>query len=676
MPQTLEIEMGRPTPLGPQILDGGVNFTLYSKDALSVTLQLFEYNSDKKCASPIASIVLDPQKNRTGKVWHVFAGGLPDKILYGYLIDNDSLLLDPYAPEIWSGSIWGEPNKVYEGQKKFYSPLGLINRSSSFDWEGDAALRTPIKDLVIYELHVRGFTRHSGSKVRYPGTYSGLIEKIPHLKSLGINAVELMPVFEFNELSYCRTWVESRQTLLNYWGYSPVSFFAPMNRFSSSHEPGGAGEEFKAMVKELHKNGIEVLLDVVFNHTAESENKESIYSYRGLDRLAYYLIDSNNHDQNFSGCGHTFNSNHPISMELILAALRHWVVEYHVDGFRFDLASALTRGTDGAPLEQPPLIKAINADPVLNGVKLIAEPWDAAGLYHVGSFPLGEGRWIEWNGKYRDDCRDFIKGSQRTKGAFATRFCGSEDIFHSYGSPLCSLNFITCHDGFTLRDLVCYNDKHNEANGEDNRDGTNDNRSWNCGLEGKTKNSQILKLRDRRMKNFIAALLLSQGIPMIRMGDEYGHTQNGNNNTWCQDNELSWFHWSNFDTNKPITRFMKSLIEFRHRHPVVHKPYFLNPRDVQWHGTKPYTPNWNADDRLVALSLIDHEQSEDLYIAFNSSYRRKKLTLPPPPEDKMWYKIIDTFADSPNDFIPEGAEPFKEWEINIMPYSMLLFKSK
>ncbi len=514
----VNVKRGRPMPLGPIVLDGGVNFSLYAKEAVSISLNLFEFNSKKHLVQPIASIALDPQKNRTGNTWHVFVERLPDKVLYGYVIDNSDLLLDPYAPEIWSGADWGQPNTLFFGQKRFYSPFGLINLLPSFDWEDDVNPKIPLRDLVLYELHVRGFTAHSRSSTRYPGTYSALIEKIPYLKNLGINAVELMPIFEFNELSYCRSWIQSRSTLLNYWGYSPLSFFAPMNRFSASREPGGASEELKALIKEMHKNGIEVLLDVVYNHTAESENKGSVYSYRGLDRQSYYMINGENYDQNFTGCGHTFNSNHPIARELIISSLRHWVSEYHIDGFRFDLASALTRNIDGEPMDQPPLIQSANADPILSKVKLIAEPWDAGGLYHVGNFPSHEGRWAEWNGKYRDDIRDFVKGTERKKEAFASRICGSEDLYHYQRSPGNSINFVTCHDGFTLHDLVSYNSKHNEANGEDNRDGSDDNRSWNSGHEGKTKISSVLKLRERQMKNFIAALLLSQGVPMVQNG--------------------------------------------------------------------------------------------------------------------------------------------------------------
>ncbi len=673
--QALNVKRGRPAPLGPIILDGGVNFSLYTKEAASISLNLFEFNSNDNLVQPMASIALDPQKNRTGNAWHVFVENLPDKVLYGYVIDNSDLLLDPYAPEIWSGADWGRPNTLFQEQKRFYSPLGLINLSSSFDWEDDVNPEIPLRDLVIYELHVRGFTAHSGSATRYPGTYSALVEKIPYLKNLGINAVELMPIFEFNELSYCRSWIQSRNTLLNYWGYSPVSFFAPMNRFSASREPGGASEELKTLVKELHKNGIEVLLDVVYNHTGES--KESAYSYRGLGRQSYYMINGENHDQNFTGCGHTFNSNHPIARELIISSLRQWVSEYHVDGFRFDLASALTRNTNGEPMDQPPLIQSANADPILSKVKLIAEPWDAAGLYHVGNFPFHEGRWAEWNGKYRDDIRDFIKGTERKKEAFASRICGSEDLYHFQRFPASSINFVTCHDGFTLCDLVSYNNKHNEANGEDNRDGSDDNRSWNCGHEGKTKISSVLKLRERQMKNFIAALMLSQGVPMIRMGDEYGHTQEGNNNTWCQDNHLSWFNWHHADMTKPFTCFFKSLINFRRQNKLLRQSHFLSPKDIRWHGTKPLSPIWNNDDRFVAWTLIDPDNEENLYIAFNASYRRKKLIIPKPPENKLWYKIIDTFQSSPDDFIPEeAAEPFKEWEHPIMPYSMLLFKAK
>ncbi|NGX58168.1 MAG: hypothetical protein K940chlam3_01073 [Chlamydiae bacterium] len=653
-----KLENGQPNRFGPIILGSEVNFCLYSPNAKSVRLILFEYKKSQKIAEQIADISLDPIQNRTGHAWHIQVDNLPKFVLYAYRIDGGPLITDPYSPELWSGNAWGQPNHTHSGQSRYYSPLSLVNRSTTFDWENIQSPHLSLRDLIIYELHIKGFTYDPSSHVDHPGTYLGFIQKIPYLKELGFNAIELLPIQEFNELTKCESSVLTKQKLLNYWGYSPTSFFAPMNRFASSGNPGAAAEELKLMVRECHRHGIEVILDVVFNHTDIQSHPT-----RFLDRNTYYLLDSENHDLNFSGCGNTFNCNHPLSIDLILSALRNWVSEFHVDGFRFDLASIMTRDTDGSPMENPPLIRAINADPILADTKLIAEPWDAAGLYHVGNFPAHEGRWAEWNGKFRDDVRKFIKGTEFTKGAFATRFCGSEDLYHAGRKPYHSINMITCHDGFSLNDLVSYQEKHNEGNAENNHDGTNCHDSWNCGAEGETDDIEIQNLRNHQIKNFMTALFLSQGVPLWRMGDEIRHTQKGNNNAWCQDNELSWFNWDKIETSHPLLQFLKTLISLRKENKLFRQAHFLSPQDIEWHG------NWEEDDRIIALTLKDHENEEDFYIAFNASHLKKEIILPTPPQNRRWCTLVDSTQDSPNETLSEPLiiQPYSAIVLNAQP---------
>jgi isoamylase/glycogen operon protein len=671
---SIQIQSGSPFPLGATVQSKGINFAVYVKEAHHLSICLFE---EKTVEHSIKEIELDPKKHQTGRIWHALLTGLPDHMVYGFKIsfpdqpDKEYLLLDPYAKAIASDSIWGGQQI---GSEQPYRPLGKVI-SHAFDWEGDQFPKIPMKNLIIYEMHVRGFTQDPSSGVQHPGTYKGLMEKIPYLKDLGINAIELMPIHEFNEREALQHHPKTKQKLYNYFGYSTVNFFSPMVRFASQTEKDQVIIEFKTLVKELHKNGIEVILDVVFNHTFEGNEQGPILCYRGLDRHAYYMIDGESY-LNFSGCGNTFNCNHPIVRELILDSLRYWVTEMHVDGFRFDLASILTRGGNGAPLSNPPLVDAISYDPVLADTKLIAEAWDAGGLYQVGYFTPGSTRWSEWNGKYRDTIRRFIKGTPDHKTAFATALCGSQDLYGHGRAPYCSVNFMTAHDGFSLADLVTYNDKHNWENGEDNRDGFNYNDSWNCGFEGHSSNKRVVALRERQIRNFHLALMLSQGVPMLLMGDEYGHTRNGNNNTWCQDNELNWFLWNRMDARPGFYPFYRFMIHFRNQHPLLRKDTFLTDKHITWHGQFPFNPDWSHDNRLVAFTLNNSDQRANLYTAFNAGHLPITITIPPAPEGKHWFWVVNTHQIPPDDFYDEARRiPLEALTYRLYSYSAILLQA-
>lgn len=650
----LDLSPGLPYPYGATPDKYGINFAIYAKNADKLSLCFFDENNQN---TSLQEIELDPIINKTGEVWHVHVKGLPSCILYGYrLVPSDKketayLLVDPYAKIVSSHSQWGQ------NQDNHYSPLGKVTTPSTFDWQGDKFPKIPPKDLIIYEMHVRGFTQDPSSDVQNPGTYLGVIEKIPYLKELGINAVELLPIHEFNETEALQVNPKTSQKLCNYWGYSTVNFFSPMSRYASQNTRDQAIIEFKTMVRELHKAGIEVILDVVYNHTAEGNQLGPILSFRGLDPQTYFIIDGNGNYLNYSGCGNTFNANHPITRELILNSLRYWVTEMHVDGFRFDLASILTRAPNGEPVGNPPLVEAISMDPILSHTKLIAEAWDAAGLYQVGAFYPGT-RWSEWNGRYRDIIRCFIKGSPNMKKSFATALCGSQDLYGwGRGAPTCSVNFITSHDGFTLADLVTYNEKHNEENGEDNRDGFDHNDSWNCGLEGHSSNKKIVSLRERQIRNFALALLISQGIPMVLMGDEYAHTRHGNNNTWCQDNELNWFLWNRLDVRPGFNRFFRSLIHFRKNHPFLGRDTFFGEDDIIWHGITPLNADWDNDNHFIAFTIHNPDKSPNLYVAFNAGQHALTINLPPPGKDKRWFWVVNTHNYSPEDYFDEDHRP-------------------
>ncbi|MBS0604031.1 MAG: glycogen debranching protein GlgX [Verrucomicrobia bacterium] len=677
--QAIKWERGSPVPLGASPKDNGVNFALYSQHATGVTLCLFAPHSKH----PYAEIPLDPEANKTGLVWHILLTNLPGHHLeYGYkitgpnedprnLFNPEKILSDPYALSLSTSHQWGYKNLNEEESL----PRGRVIIDCPFDWEGALPPKIPMEDLVIYEMHVRSFTQHPSSKSRHPGTFLGIVDKIPYLKSLGVNAIELMPIFEFDECENDRCNPRTKQKLQNYWGYSTINFFAPMNRYSSSHEWASTLDDFRTLVREMHKNGIEVYLDVVYNHTAEGNQNGPYFSFRGIDNCIYYMINPEGHYLDYTGTGNTVNSNHPVVAQFILDSLRYWVNEMHVDGFRFDLASCLTRNEHGVPLPNPPVIQAMTTDPVLANIKLIAEAWDAGGLYQVGTFP-GEGRWFEWNGKYRDVVRRFLKGTNDQSGEFAKVLSGSQDLYGLDRTPCHSINFITAHDGFTLRDLVSYNDKHNEENGEESRDGCNSNDSWNCGHEGPTADRKILLLRERQIRNFQVALMVALGTPMVLMGDEYGHTRNGNNNAYCQDNELNWFLWDELAKNQDFARFHRLMIQFRKKNPLVRRNAFLRETDVKWHGLEPLKANWSGENRFIAYTLEDEVKSEPLYIAFNAQFQPSHIHLPDPPKGKKWYRIVDTSLPSPSDYCEKPtANPPLKFTYDLPEYSALILKA-
>lgn len=655
----LRIVPGKPVPLGPTTQAGRTNFSLFAAHATEVTLCLFwSLKKDPDEEIPLAGPI--------DGVWCIGIEGLLPNAFYAYRVKNrdaschpENLLSDPYALSFAESFLWGDFSKP---RRPF---LCRVDPPAPFDWQGVLSPNRKLKDLILYEMHVRGFTIDPSSKVLHPGTYSGIIEKIPYLKRLGINAVELMPVFEFDETHYHVIHPGTNELLLNYWGYGPISFFIPMSRYAV--HPERAADEMKTMVRELHRADIEVILDVVYNHT--SEFKEYQVSFRGIDRASYYMLDQRGEDLNYSGCGNTFKTNTPPGMTVILDSLRYWVKEMHIDGFRFDLASILTRDGDGKPLSDPPILKAIANDPILKTTKLIGEPWDAGGLYQIGQFPKW-GPWSTWNGQFRDHVRRFLKGTDQEAGAFATVMCGSEPLYGSEHSPQSSINFITSHDGFCLYDLVSYQEKHNLDNGEQNRDGAAQNDSWNCGAEGPTTDRQIEELRQRQLRNFWLALLLSQGVPMLLMGDEISLTRRGNNNAYVQDNELNWFNWNACSEKAAMLKFISSLIAFRKKHSLLSKTAFLKKSEVDWHGPQPLHPDWSPSSRFVAFTL---KGEEPLYIAFNADYKQKIVTLPLPSEHQRWHQVIHTadlwekqHFDAPHQGAILGSS------IELPPYSALV----
>ncbi len=653
-------------PLGLTVQGDTSNFSVYSSNATKVFLGLFSLDN----SMPIQEIPL----NKTGDIWHAAVKGIPQDIDYAYRCEgpSDLKLGHLYNPDLWvsdpydrapdTSPLWNNPP---DQRKKGYSRARIL-KIPSFDWQGDESPNIPKEDLIIYEMHVRGFTQHGSSSVAARGTYLGIIEKIPYLKKLGVNAIELMPMFEFNETHNKSIDPKTGQSLPNYWGYSTLHFFAPMRRFASSKKIDAPIQEFKTLVRELHRNGIEVILDVVYNHTGEDKIDDYVVNFRGLDNASYYMHDHQGVYKNYSGCGNTFNCNHPAGQQLILDSLRYWVEEMHVDGFRFDLASILTRDVNGHPLPDPPLILAMVADPIISKAKLIAEAWDAGGLYQIGFFPQ-LGPWSEWNGKYRDKIRRFIKGTDKHAGFFASSLSGSEPTYRMSKTPLSSINFVTAHDGYSLRDLVTYQDKHNLENGEMNQDGSNQNDNWNCGSEGPTNDKNIIDLRERQMRNFLLALFISQGIPMILMGDEYGHTRNGNNNPYVQDNEISWFLWDELEKNKQIFTFVSALITFRKKNPSLRHTRFLTPVDIDWHGAAPLHPDWSDGSRLVAFTL---KSKPPIYAAFNAHFHHQTITLPP---NTKWHKLVLTSEGWDQHFFLNPAKgPLLPAQIDLPPYSALL----
>jgi isoamylase len=682
---------GVAAPLGPSLSDDGrgINFATYSEAASEMSLCIFQDGDD------FARIKYEIPMTRTGNVWHVRVdeGAARRGTKYGYRVNGhggwdtgarwypERVMMDPYAPLVEARrKVFGKgPKHMTHGEANDPEMLsGYDFESSPFDWQGVEAPKIAEKDMIVYEMTVRAFTADASSGLGDDerGSYAGVAAKVEHLKALGVNVVELLPVFEFDEMEFQRL-KNPRDHMVNTWGYSTMSFFAPMTRFGRRGcDASSAAREFKEMVKALHAAGIQVILDVVYNHTGEMNDElPNLVSMRGIDNKTYYMTNTEQYEQmlNYTGCGNTVNANHPYVSKFILDSLKHWVREYHVDGFRFDLASALCRDEKGTPLASPPVIRAIAKDPELSHVKLIAEPWDCGGLYQVGSFPNWD-RWSEWNGSYRDVMRRFIKGDEGCKSDFARRISGSSDLYHvNKRKPYHSINFITAHDGFTLRDLVSYNEKHNMANGESNNDGSNDNLSWNCGSEGVTNDAAVNGLRWRQMKNFQVALMISQGTPMMLMGDEYGHTRGGNNNTYGHDNELNNFQWSELDKQKKhFFRFSSEMIKLRRSHPLLGREEFLSDHDVTWHEDRWDDPT----SKFLAFTLHDRGLGGgDLYIAFNAHEFYVDAALPSPPHGKAWYRIVDTNLPSPEDFIAEG-KPGVEQRYNVAPRGSIILLAK
>ncbi|HEY2015685.1 MAG TPA: glycogen debranching protein GlgX [Bryobacteraceae bacterium] len=665
-----EISPGTPHPLGATSGPDGVNFSLFSGNATGVELLLFAAHD-----SPAAfqTVTLDPMVNKSFHFWHVFVHGLAPGAHYafrvngpfdpaaGHRFDPNKLLIDPYARGN-TDSVWDRAAACTPGDNLATSMRSVVIDPCRYDWEGDRPLNRSSADTIIYEMHARGFTRSASSGVSQPGTFSGIVEKIPYLKDLGITAVELLPVFDFDEKAVLRE-VDGRP-LTNFWGYSTIGFFAPQSAYCTNPESGSHLREFRDMVKALHRENIEVILDVVFNHTDEGNQLGPTFSFRGIDNRTYYFLVPGDpaYYMDFSGCGNTFNCNHPIAQKLIVECLRYWVREAHVDGFRFDEGSILARGEDGAPSPHPPVVWQIELDDDLADTKVIAEAWDAAGLYQIGHFP-GD-RWAQWNGRYRDDIRRFVKGDPGLVGVVASRLAGSSDIYQEREQlPVNSINFITCHDGFTLNDLVSYNYKHNLANGEDNRDGINGNLSWNCGVEGASDDPDVETLRNRQVRNFAAILLLSRGVPMFIAGDEVRRTQLGNNNAYCQDNKTSWFDWTLLDEYPGLLRFWRRMIQFRKAHAALRRGRFfdgtLNQRglpDVSWHGTRLNMPGWNDPDaQVLGMTIAGFDGDSDLHIMLNMHWHALEFEVPY-VLDRTWFRAIDTSQPSPLDIAEPGEE--------------------
>ncbi len=698
--ETGDIRGGAPLPLGAHREDDGVNFAIFSRRATGVRLEFYDHPDD---AEPARMLELDPAYHRTGDVWHIWVQGVRPGQLYGYRIagpyqpeaghrfNPHKLLLDPLAEAVTYHGDWDftpalgydldapdDPDEeardlTYSEHDNAGAMPKSIFTSEHFDWGDDERLKRPLAETIIYETHVRGLTIHESSGVAHPGTYRGLIEKIPYLQELGITAVELMPVQEFNENEIDRVNPETGEPLKNYWGYNPVAFLAPESFYCSRGTVGHQVLEFKEMVKALHEAGIEVILDVILNHTAEGNRLGPTISLRGIDNAIYYMLDENpRFYQDYTGTGNTIKADHPVVRDFILDVLRHWVIHMHVDGFRFDLASVLGRDEEGEILADPPLLERIAEDPILRETKLIAEAWDVGDAYQVGSF--AECRWAEWNGRYRDDVRRFWRGDEGMVGNFARRIAGSADLYEGEAGdegdedsdggagkgPEQSINYITAHDGFTLNDLVSYDRKHNEANGEDNQDGTDANYSANYGVEGPTDDPEIQAVRHRQIKNFLLTLFISRGVPMLLGGDEFRRTQQGNNNAYCQDNEISWYNWDALETHGDIHRFVQGMIRFRQAHPALREAAFYTSEKIRWFSPAGDTPAWDDPDerRLACLILGDalEEEDADLYLIFNAAAEAATFALPDPPNGGRWRLVVDTGASTPEDFVDIGAD--------------------
>ena len=672
---------------GATPLPVGVNFTVHTSGGTSCELLLFHRGEEEPYA-----VLPFPDEYRIGDVYSMIVFGLDiEDLEYAYRVDGpwdpekglrfrkENVLLDPYARAVAGQRIWGEKKEgAYHARVV----------KDVFDWGDMPQSKREMSDLIIYEMHVRGFTKHPSSGVEQKGTFEGLREKIPYLKELGVNAVELMPIFEFDETVNCRE-VDGKK-LLEYWGYNSVSFFAPNTSYTAAEEYNREGTELKTLIRELHENGIEVILDVVFNHTAEGNEKGPTFCFKGFDNKIYYMLTPDGNYYNFSGCGNTLNCNHPMVRQMILECLQYWTINYRIDGFRFDLASILGRNADGSPMNNPPLLESLAFNPVLSNVKLIAEAWDAGGMYQVGKFPANR-RWAEWNGRYRDCLRSYLKGDLWEAWTAAWCISGSGDLYGGYtqdgneryaGYNSC-VNFLTCHDGFTLYDLYSYNTKHNEANGWDNTDGASDNRSWNCGAEGETDDPEVKMLRFRMIRNACAVLMCSRGTPMFLAGDEFGNTQFGNNNSYCQDNEVSWLDWSLLEKNRELFEFFKFMIHFRKKHTVIRKKLpdavcglgSLNTRNE--YGEE----SIGKEARMLAVSFAgyDPEKGKDdiVYVAVNPYWEDTRIFLPDLQGRETWYLCVNTYGDGAGRYVyPEGEEVRIESEFVMKPRSVAVFTTK
>ena len=685
-----ELQFTHLLPYGALIHDGGVQFVIFSRSATAMRLLLYDNVND---AEPSEILEFDQETDRWGDVWSLFVPGIGPGQLYhfqadgphdpsrGMWFDGNARLIDPYARAL-AGDFLPNPDGVLR-------PPKCVVVDDYFDWEGDRHVCRDLSETVIYEMHVGGFTQSKTAKVQYPGSYLGVIEKIPYLKELGITAVELMPVHEFPILGTNGMPLDRK----NYWGYDPMAFFSPHRGYAVGSEPGSQVIEFKQMVRALHHAGIEVILDVVFNHTCEGNELGPTLSFKGLENHVYYMMaNGGSRYKNYSGCGNTVNGNHPVVREMIFNCLRHWVHNYHIDGFRFDLASILSRGRNGEMLPNAPIVEMIAEDPMLADTKIIAEAWDAAGAYQVGSFGAHL-RWAEWNGRYRDDIRGFWRGDGHTLGDFATRLCGSSDLYQDAGrAPYSSINFITSHDGYTLNDLVSYRDKHNEANGEGNRDGDNHNISDNYGVEGPTTRPEIEEVRLQQMKNMLTTLMLSQGVPMLVSGDECRRTQRGNNNAYCQDNDISWFDWSLVKANKGLLRFSKAIIHFRREQPTVRRKRFLSPEptehahtpEANWFNAEGGPVSWESGDLALSCLLLAPPPEEDptgkgrdLLFFINSTAESRDFHVPVQAEGRNWKLFVDTAAKSPRDVYPNlnGAKLPKSGGLRLKYRSLRVYVS-
>jgi isoamylase len=683
-----EVRAGNPLPIGGAHQYGdGVNFVLFSRHATRVRLELYQNADD---SSPTKIIDLDPARHRTGDVWHVWLRGIPAGQLYGYRMEGPyqpeqghrfnphKLLLDPFARALASVEDWDFSAARGYDSSSTLSDLSFstvddagttpkcIFTNDHFDWEMDAPPKHSASDTVIYETHVRGFTIHPSSGAAHPGTFIGLTEKIPYLQDLGVTAIELMPVVEFNENESNRLNPITREKLRNYWGYNPVAFFAPKQSYGVVGPHRRQTLEFREMVKAFHRAGIEVILDIVLNHTAEGDELGPTISLRGIENSIFYMLQENGrrYYKDFTGAGNTLNANHPIVREFVMLVLRYWVMHMHVDGFRFDLASVLGRDEHGNILRNAPLLESIAEDPILRDIKIIAEAWDAGGAYQVGSFSTQ--RWTEWNGRFRDDVRRFWIGDAGMMGLFASRICGSSDLYQGSGKgPGSSLNFVTSHDGFTLNDLVSYKQKHNNENGEFSRDGTDANYSDNCGVEGPSQDPGVESIRNRLIKNFLLTLFISRGVPMLLGGDEFRRTQRGNNNAYCQDNEVSWFDWSLLEKHKEIQRFSRGMIAFRRAHPLLRRDVFYTDADVKWFAPNGATPDWTDQRQKAFACLILGRTEPDLFLMFNADTRSVDFAIPALPGNRIWRLAVDTARSAPDDLYEAGKEPSMQGQISL-----------